>query len=221
MPKIGMEPYRRVQIINATLECIANSGLEGLTLDTIAKGAGVSKGVASYYFKGKDEIILQSFRFFLDYYNQKVANTVLTQSSALEMLFSMVDIVINPEQGFKSMVNINDENRADKQKYQLQNLTGEGYFVVLVHFYSRLVKNKNLQNVYLEMYQKYLDGIIEILRYGVENKEFKVVNLLPTALIIMSQLDGIILYETLGFQPLGKKEVTKTCKTFIQEFLIP
>ena len=220
MPKVGMGPIRKNQVINATLECISESGFERLTLESVAKKAGISKGVVSYYFKGKEDLILQSFRAFLDHYNKKVAEALSTEPSALKMLEAMIDVVVFPKTAPQESECLkNDLQHQDKNK-TIITLPEDQFFSLLIHFYSHMKQNKKLQEIYQEVYQQYLDGVIAILEYGVEKKEFKFVNLLPTAYAIMAQMDGIILYEALGFKPLGKREVKKAFKAYIQNLLI-
>lgn len=219
MPKIGMEPIRKKQVINATLECIAEAGFERLTIESVAKKAGISKGVVSYYFKGKKNLILQSFRAFLDYYNQKGAESFKSETSALKMLESMIDIVVFPKTDPPQAESLEKElKNQDKNKIAI-TISEDKYFGLLIHFYSYMKQNKELQAVYQEAYQQYLDGVVAILEYGIEKKEFKFVNLLPTAYSILAQMDGIILYEALGFQPLGKREVKKAYKALIRNLL--
>ena len=50
MPKVGMEKVRRQQLIDATLSSIEQHGLQGTTIVTISKLAGVSSGIISHYF---------------------------------------------------------------------------------------------------------------------------------------------------------------------------
>jgi AcrR family transcriptional regulator len=64
MPKKGMEPIRRAQIMGAVIDCIAEQGLEALTIDAVAVEAGMSKGVVNYYFSSKRDLLLQSFELF-------------------------------------------------------------------------------------------------------------------------------------------------------------
>jgi len=219
MPKVGMEPIRKNQVINATLECISESGFEKLTIESVAKKAGISKGVVSYYFKGKEDLILQSFRAFLDHYNKKAAEALSTETSALKMLEAMIDIVVFPKTAPQESERLeNDSECQDKNKIII-TLPEDQFFSLLIHFYSRMKLNEKLQEIYHEISQQYLDGIITILEYGIEKKEFKFVNLLPTAYSILAQLDGIILYEALGFKPLGKREVKKAYIAYIQNLL--
>ena len=38
MPKVGMEPIRRAQVIQAVIQCIVEGGLETLTMDAVDTG---------------------------------------------------------------------------------------------------------------------------------------------------------------------------------------
>ncbi|WP_282608675.1 TetR family transcriptional regulator C-terminal domain-containing protein [Pelagibius sp. Alg239-R121] len=51
------EGARRQDLINATLDCIAENGLQGATVRQIALRAGVTAGLIRYYFPGKDELV--------------------------------------------------------------------------------------------------------------------------------------------------------------------
>ncbi|MFT7703502.1 UNVERIFIED_CONTAM: TetR family transcriptional regulator, partial [Salmonella enterica subsp. enterica serovar Typhimurium] len=51
MPKLGMQPIRRRQLIDATLDAINEVGMHDATIAQIARRAGVSTGIISHYFK--------------------------------------------------------------------------------------------------------------------------------------------------------------------------
>lgn len=53
------ETARRAQILACAIEAIAESGYGRASLAEIARRAGVSKGVVSYYFTSKDELLAQ------------------------------------------------------------------------------------------------------------------------------------------------------------------
>ena len=63
-----IEEARRKQIIDATISTIAETGYLNTSLAEIAKYADISKGVISYHFDGKDELINETI------------NTILTDS---------------------------------------------------------------------------------------------------------------------------------------------
>ena len=53
------ETARRAQILACAIEAISESGYGRASLAEIARRAGVSKGVVSYYFTSKDELLAQ------------------------------------------------------------------------------------------------------------------------------------------------------------------
>jgi len=213
MPKMGMEPVRRKQVINATLECIAENGFEGLTLDTVARKAGVSKGVVSYYFKGKEDLILQSFEAFLDHYYFLVGQAMSSQTSVIRMFDEMIDIVVSPQ-----ALSNSDKTLTDTETFIM--VSSDQYFRLLVHYYSRIVRNPKLRKMYHRLYDQYFNSLVEILKYGHESGEIAVNSPDMTAYAIMTQLDGAILYEALEFQPLNKNTVVDVCKHTIRKILL-
>ena len=56
------EEARRKQIIGCAIEILAERGYSGASLAAIAERAGVSKGVISYHFAGKAELLEQVVR---------------------------------------------------------------------------------------------------------------------------------------------------------------
>lgn len=62
-----IEQARRAQILKATAEVVANEGFSRASLTRIAQQAGVSKGVVTYHFSGKREILDQMVS---DYYQR-------------------------------------------------------------------------------------------------------------------------------------------------------
>lgn len=65
MPKVGMEPIRRQQLIAATMAAIDEVGLADATVMRIARHAGVSAGIISHYFGGKDGLLEATMRQIL------------------------------------------------------------------------------------------------------------------------------------------------------------
>ncbi|WP_187429254.1 HTH-type transcriptional regulator BetI [Roseobacter fucihabitans] len=65
MPKIGMEPIRRSELVDATIAELASKGSMDITVGQIAKRAGMSTALAHHYFGGKDQIFLAAMRQIL------------------------------------------------------------------------------------------------------------------------------------------------------------
>lgn len=55
------EERRRQDLIEATLDCIAEHGLQGATVRAIALRAGVTAGLIRHYFPGKEELLQAAY----------------------------------------------------------------------------------------------------------------------------------------------------------------
>lgn len=55
------EERRRHDLIDATLDCVAEHGLEGATVRAIALRAGVTAGLIRHYFPGKEELLQAAY----------------------------------------------------------------------------------------------------------------------------------------------------------------
>jgi len=60
---------RRVQLLEATLRSIATNGLARTTLATVANEAGLSQGVAVFYFQSKNGLLTGAMRAIYDLYD--------------------------------------------------------------------------------------------------------------------------------------------------------
>ncbi len=80
MPKVGMEPIRRQQLIAATMAAIDEVGLADATVMRIARHAGVSAGIISHYFGGKDGLLEATMRQILT----DLGNAVAARRHALD-----------------------------------------------------------------------------------------------------------------------------------------
>jgi len=61
-----MKPLRKQQLINATLESVAQYGLQNTTIITISRIAGLSSGIISHYFGGKQGLIEATVKHLLE-----------------------------------------------------------------------------------------------------------------------------------------------------------
>lgn len=93
MPKVGMEPIRRQQLIQATMAAIDEVGLADTTVARIARHAGVSAGIISHYFGGKDGLLEATMRQILSDLGDAVAKRrhALASASPRDHLGAIID----------------------------------------------------------------------------------------------------------------------------------
>lgn len=200
MPKVGMEPIRRSQIINSTLECICMEGIEKLSLDRVAKEAECSKGVVSYYFKSKDNLILEAFRAFLNYYKVKIDNEIREDMKPDEML------KVVQKNALPQYYNLNNDvepklNVSELDGVELMNIPPKKKAGLFVNFFSRAMVDVNLQDIIKEVYSGDHKGISSIIYYGMKTGYFKETNIYKSAYAIMSMYVGISMLRVVGFKP--------------------
>ncbi len=86
-----IETARRAQIIECAIDAIAELGFANASLAEIAKRAGVSKGVISYHFSGKRELIEQVVHTVIDKGTAAMLPRVLAEQSAGGMLRAYIE----------------------------------------------------------------------------------------------------------------------------------
>ncbi|RST81936.1 TetR family transcriptional regulator [Aquibium carbonis] len=65
------EERRRQDLIEATLDCVAEHGIEGATLRAIALRAGVTAGLIRHYFPGKEELLQAAYATIVERMTQQ------------------------------------------------------------------------------------------------------------------------------------------------------
>jgi len=93
MPKVGMQPIRRSQLIAATLEAIDQVGMADASIAYIARLAGVSNGIISHYFKDKNGLLEATMRHLMQALRDAVAERrqALSDDSPRAHLRAMID----------------------------------------------------------------------------------------------------------------------------------
>jgi AcrR family transcriptional regulator len=81
---------RRVQILRAALEVIADRGFSETRVADVAERAEVSSGLVIYYFKTKDQLLTEAMRFTEDAWYEEGARRMASAPSALARLQEIV-----------------------------------------------------------------------------------------------------------------------------------
>jgi TetR/AcrR family transcriptional repressor of bet genes len=98
MPKVGMEPIRRRQLIEATIAAIHDHGFAETTVSRISALAGLSSGIIHHYFGGKNELLEATMRALLNDLRTAVADGLARASGPRERVDAVIDANFAPEQ---------------------------------------------------------------------------------------------------------------------------
>jgi TetR/AcrR family transcriptional repressor of bet genes len=82
---------RRQQLIEATVEILARKGYASLTIADVARQAGLSVGIISFHFEGKEKLLAACLRYLADeYYNNWKASLEQAGSNTAAKLEAML-----------------------------------------------------------------------------------------------------------------------------------
>ncbi len=98
MPKLGMQPIRRQELVIAAIEAIHERGLNGVTMGDIAKRAGVSPALAHHYFGSKDELLSATMRHLLGEFALAARRRLANAVGPRARVDAILDACFAPEQ---------------------------------------------------------------------------------------------------------------------------
>ena len=98
MPKVGMQPVRRRQLIAATIETIHQHGFADTTIARIAKAAGMSSGIISHYFGGKNALLEATMRSLMQDLRKDCLVRLARAKTPMDRLEAIINTNFNEEQ---------------------------------------------------------------------------------------------------------------------------
>ena len=164
-----IEEARRRQIVETAIQTIATQGFSQTSLAEIARKAGISKGVISYHFAGKEELIEEILRSLLRQPAEFIKERVGRVESALDQIRAYV------EANFEFME------------------THRDYYVALVDLWGRRGAAGDHYHFNAEAYEPSRHYLSHILEAGRERGELRHVPVHTTASLIQATIDGVML----------------------------
>jgi AcrR family transcriptional regulator len=84
------ESERRVALLRAAFREVGEKGFSEVTLDDIARRAGVSKGVTLYYFHSKEDLFRELFSWLIDSIQGRMRDAVASAGGPQEKVRALV-----------------------------------------------------------------------------------------------------------------------------------
>lgn len=91
MPKLGMGPIRRRQLVEAAIDVIHQEGFAQATVARIARRAGVSSGMVHHYFDDKDDLLFATMRHLLSDLRADAAGRLARAASPQQRIRAIID----------------------------------------------------------------------------------------------------------------------------------
>ena len=174
MPKIVDKEARKKEIIEAALKVFAKRGVANTRMIEIAEAAGIGKGTIYEYFTDKNEIFVNAFEHFINMMNSVMAKKVFMLKDPIDKLKALIN-------GWVEII----------------NEIGYEFIEIMLEFWAEGIRTKqNFTEAPInmnKMYSEYRAFIKSILDEGVAAGQFREMNTMLTAAILIGALDGIMI----------------------------
>jgi AcrR family transcriptional regulator len=178
-PKPDVSETRKKQIIEAATNVFSRMGFHKARMDDIVEESGLSKGTLYWYFKSKDDIIKTILDGVINQELAHVRDAMETTPSAKEKLRLFTQITID-----------------DTVKMQ-------PLMPILYEFFALATRKNSIRRVIVNYYQSFIDMIEPIIELGIQQGEFRQVDVENTAIAIGALFEGTILLGFMGVQPMN------------------
>jgi AcrR family transcriptional regulator len=187
---------RRAQLIRAAYKVVSRKGYYNFTIKDIAKESGLSSGLVHYYFKDKQDLLLNLLKDINLNIKSYLNKELIRSQSPLNKLIAYMD------QAF---------NLAEQEKE---------YFYVLIDFWTQTKHNPRMRQANNRLLQSYRDECAAIVREGISTGIFREVDVAFTATTIVSVIQGTIVQYVLDNEAFNYEKYTTMIKDYIATILL-
>ncbi|HMV50209.1 MAG TPA: TetR/AcrR family transcriptional regulator [Blastocatellia bacterium] len=163
------EDQRRDELIQATYYEVAEKGYSAVTLQDIAKRAGVSKGSTLYYFATKEDLFLGALEWMVEQVHTRIVNTIATVEGPVEKMKAVIRTIFANAQ----------ESRQ--------------FFMAYTHFISIGTRNKRFHDLNAKFYDGCCGHDRDIIQSGIESGVFRPVDIEDAGTMVRALVDGMML----------------------------
>ncbi|MBL1384107.1 MAG: transcriptional regulator BetI [Colwellia sp.] len=172
-----MEPVRRQQLIDATIESVAMRGLQATTINSISKNAGLSSGIISHYFGGKQGLIEATVRYLLSNLKKDLIEKVCNNTSATQRLMFIVEanfaLVQQRSDTTKTWLSFWAQSMHDDELHRLQNVNSKRLQSNLAFSFKQLMPIEQAKQA-AELSAAMIDGLwLRAVLSKSDNNQFK------------------------------------------------
>ncbi len=169
MPELEtVRDLRRGQILRAAMSLVAEKGLAGLTIAALENRLAFSRGVITYHFRNKEEIV----------------------EALLESAIEEIDSAIFREASMHG--SIEEKMRAVMKTTVAGFLEHREAALILFSFWGQISSNEHLAKLNARLYEKYREHSTMLLKAGEDEGKFKKTKREAMAALMVGMVIGIV-----------------------------
>jgi TetR/AcrR family transcriptional regulator, fatty acid metabolism regulator protein len=163
------EDQRREELIKATYYEVAEKGYSAVTLQDIAKRAGVSKGSTLYYFATKEDLFLGALEWMVNQFDIRIGQAIADVEDPVEKVGALIGTIFANAQ----------ESRQ--------------FFLAYSDFVSIGTRNKRFHDLNAKFYDGCCGHNREVIEAGVNAGVFRQVDVEEASAMMRALVDGLML----------------------------
>jgi len=187
---------RRSQLVKAAYRVVSRKGYYNFTIKDIAKESGLSSGLVHYYFKDKQDLLLNLLKEININIKSYLNNELVKTQNPLNKLIAYID------QAF---------SLAEKE---------EEYFYVLIDFWTQAKHNPRMRQANSRLLKSYRDECAAILEEGISIGMFREMDVAFTSTAIVSAIQGTIVQYILDNDAFNYETYTTKIKEYITSLIM-
>ncbi len=186
---------RRNQLIRAAYKVVGQKGYYDFTIRDIAREANLSTGLVHYYFKNKEDLLLNLLkeinRNMLVILNRSIGTAEDPREKLAIFMKQAFDLV---------------ENEKD-------------YFYIVIDFWTQVNKNDRMKRANIKLFKSYRDEIAKILKEGIDRGVFVKMDVNYTSAVIISIIQGLIIQFVIDNNAFDYKEFSKRVMKHVNDLV--
>ena len=187
-----VKDLKKNKILDAALQIFVKKGYAETRMDDIVKDSGVSKGAIYHYYSSKKDLFLDLINFWEEFYFPNILDKKYRNKKAVGKLREIAkDVILT----FKDKKHV---------------------FLAELEIWSLANHDEAVRSRTKKLYTNLIKLFSSIIREGIENNEFKKINVNIAALSIMTSLQGVIWFSIFEESKLSAEEYL----TEVMEFII-
>lgn len=168
--------------MNAAVKAFARNGLKGTSMQDIVKESGLSKGAIYWYFKSKDELIMELMNTFFSTGMDEFKEILDSPAPASVQIGGFLDLVVSE---MKKMMHIRP---------------------VIQELYVLALRDRTVKKITKKEFETYHTMLESIIRKGIRQGEFRNVEPHQMANSILSLIEGTIVIWSIGVRDIDVEQ---------------
>ena len=214
--KTEISEIRKQELTQAALKCMALKGYDRVTLDDVTREAGLSKGIASYYFKNREELLISVIYKMWETaegYTRAIWEIPQQTDDPEEVQALMREYYSNPKTDLIGMIK-------DAIAFLISMFDDNPHVLrVILEFWCQIPRNEMITQLNTSMHEFIMRTTAIIIQEGTKRGTFKKRNPQIGAYTLVSIVVGFAFNHAINKGKLDSKKLEKELSDLILGYL--